>query len=154
MSILLQGLITGGFGFLKDWWVGKQAQSKKELEIKQAEVATAQTIKLERARSAENNTTERIKQMKSSLKDEIVMFIFYTPLVASIISPFIDLYQSLKADTYTEGMLAIAASDAIGNFSAMPMWYVMIVLLMALWSWGASKEVIDRFFNLFSWKKL
>lgn len=149
---VFKGLITGGFSFLGEWWKGKQEESKKELEIKQEEKRTQQTIRLERAKSAEENTTERIRQMSKSWKDEVVMIIFYTPLVASIVSPFIDLYFAIKSTVYVQGMLAKAASEAVSNFSSMPLWYILIVLLIALYSWGASKEVIDRFFGMFGAK--
>tara|TARA_R110002153_G_scaffold58217_1_gene159648 strand:+ start:1197 stop:1658 length:462 start_codon:yes stop_codon:yes gene_type:complete len=153
MLTLLQGVLTGGFSFLGSWWKGKQEQAVKELDIVQEEKRTEQTIRLKRASAAEGNTSERIKQMNTSWKDEVVMLIFYTPLVASIISPFIDLYFAIRDTTYIQGMLAKAASDAVGNFSSMPLWYILIVLLIALYSWGASKEVIDRFFGMFSFKK-
>jgi hypothetical protein len=152
MVTILTGLLTGGLSFAKEWWKGKQEQSIKELEIKQEERRTDQTIRLEQARAAVGNTNERIKQMANSWKDEVVMIIFYTPLVSGMISPFIDLYFSLKDNSYVQGMLATAASESVDNFSTMPLWYVLIVLLIALYSWGASKEVIDRFFGLFSWR--
>tara|TARA_R100000541_G_C1897352_1_gene83939 strand:- start:10728 stop:11192 length:465 start_codon:yes stop_codon:yes gene_type:complete len=153
MLTLLQGVLTAGIPFLKQWWVGKQEEAKRKLEIKQQVVATKQQILLETAKSSITNTSERIKQMANSFKDEFTMIVIFWPFVTSIISPYIDLYFALKTSSYQQGMLAEASLAAIQSLNQFPLWYTLIVILMILYSWGASKEVIEKFFDMFNFRK-
>jgi len=122
----------------------------RELDIKQQESLTKQSIQLERVKSEVTNTSERIKQMASSFKDEFTMIVIFFPFITSMVSPYVDLYFALQDKDYQQGMLSAASLRAIQALDAFPMWYTLVVILMILYSWGASKEVIAKFFDMFN----
>lgn len=138
MGLLLSGLVTGGFGFFKDWLKGKQENAQAELAIKQAQVATENEIRLQVAKGELDNTNERIKMMKSSWMDEVTYFLFYLPLLNMFISPFVDL---VMIGEYKQGMLAEAASLALTNLNNSPSWYIVMVVILACLSVGYSKGI-------------
>lgn len=145
MNILIGTLLTGGLDFIKAWWKGKKEETQKELEIKQEEKRTDQKIRMENATAGIKQDTSRIKQMANSIKDEIVMIVFYLPLVLMFTSPVVDLWM-LKGE-YQQGMLAEAAAQGLNNLTEAPMWYQFIVVILAMLSWGYSKG-IDQLLSL------
>ena len=150
---IIKGLLTNTVPFISKWWEGKQEESMRELDIKQQESLTKQTIKLEKVKSEVTNTSERIKQMANSFKDEFTMVVIFFPFITSMISPYVDLIYALEEKSYQQGMLAAASLEAIRALDAFPVWYTLVVILMILYSWGASKEVISKFFDIFSFNK-
>ena len=152
MWTILKGAFTLGLPFLQQWWTGKQEEAAKELQIKQQQVATEQQIKLETAKAHITNTSERIKQMANSFKDEFTMIVIFWPFVTSIISPYIDFYFAVTAGSYEQGMLADASLKAIQSLDAFPLWYTAIVILMILYSWGADKEIVGKFLDMFNFR--
>lgn len=153
MWTLLAGLITKGFDFWGEWRKEKAAQIDYKLETDRKIVQTTQDIRLQNATANVKNTSERIKQMAKSWKDEFTMIVFYAPFITNLLSPFIDLYMALKVDVYEQGMLAAASLTAIQSLDSFPIWYVLIVILMTLWSWGASENVQNKFLDLFNFRK-
>lgn len=154
LPVIIKGLITGGWSFFTKWKEGKHEEALEELSIKKEERSAQNQIRLENARSGNNNTSERIKQMANSFKDEFTMIVVFAPFVTSIISPYLDLYFALKDSSYQQGMLADASLQAVQSLNEFPLWYVVLVILMVLWSWGASKEVINRFLDMIpKWRK-
>ncbi|AKO61095.1 hypothetical protein AXI76_gp194 [Pseudoalteromonas phage H101] len=153
MWTIVKGLVTNLIPFASQWWKGKQEEAMRELDIKQQESLTRQNIKLERVRSEVTNTSERIKQMANSFKDEFTMIVIFFPFITSMISPYVDLFYALKEKAYQQGMLADASLKAIEALDSFPIWYTLVVILMILYSWGASKEVISKFFDMFSFNK-
>ncbi len=149
MFTIATGLITGGFGFLKQWWSGKQEQTKQELHIKQETVRVANEIKLKQVVGQLDIDAERVKQMDKSWKDEWFMILFSIPLVNMFISPFLDL---LMTGIYTQGMLATAASQALTNLDTAPVWYIVVILSMVFLSWGYRKG-LDRVLNIMNFGK-
>lgn len=152
-TTLLSGLISEGWGFFSKWREEKAKQAEMKLKNETKIVDTTQNIRYEKATSDIKNTSERIAQMAKSWKDEFIMLVFYTPFVTNMISPFLDLYMSLKEGSYQQGMLAKASLESIQSLDAFPWWYVLLVILIALWSWGADKETINKFLDVISFKK-
>ena len=150
MMTLIMGLLTKGFDFWGEYRKEKAAQIDYKLQTERKIVETTQNIRLENASADVKNTSERIKQMAKSWKDEFTMLIFYAPFITNLISPFVDLYFAMKDGLYQQGMLAQASLTAIQSLNEFPIWYVLIVVLMTLWSWGASKEVINKFVDMFT----
>ncbi|AOQ26821.1 hypothetical protein [Vibrio phage S4-7] len=146
MGVILKGLLTGGFSFLSSWWEGKQEEAKMELQIKQAQKATDNTIKLKYATGEIEADNERIKQMELSWKDEWFTLLFSIPLVNLFISPFVDL---IMIGEYQEGMLASAANTALQNLDSAPTWYVFIIVVMVMLSYGYRKG-IDQILGIWS----
>ena len=138
MMTLIMGLLTKGFDFWGEYRKEKAAQVDYKLQTERKIVETTQNIRLENATADVKNTSERIKQMAKSWKDEFTMLIFYAP------------YFAMKDGLYQQGMLAQASLTAIQSLNEFPIWYVLIVVLMTLWSWGASKEVINKFVDMFT----
>lgn len=147
MPTWITGVLTGGFSFLSEWWKGKQEESKQKLLIEQAKTATLNEIKLKQATASIENDTISISQMEKSWKDEYLLILFSLPLIAMFISPFLDLIFAV--DGYKEGMLAGAAMVALKNLDACPDWYVYIVTVFVMVSYGYRKG-IDRLFTLFN----
>lgn len=146
MPTWLTGVLTGGFSFLTSWWEGKQKQAQQELEISKAKAETENTIRLQQARGEIENDGISITQMQTSWKDEWFLILFSLPLIAMFLSPFIDLIMT--ADEYKDGMLGQAAMEALRNLDAAPDWYVYIVTVMVMVSYGYRKG-IDKLFSLF-----
>ena len=149
---IIKGLATNAIPFVQKWWTGKQEEAMRELDIKQQESLTKQSIQLERVKSEVTNTSERIKQMANSFKDEFTMIVIFFPFITSMISPYVDLFYALQEKSYQQGMLSDASLKSIQALDAFPLWYTLIVILMILYSWGASKEVISKFFDMFNFK--
>lgn len=147
-ATLLSGLLSKGFSFFTEWREEKAKQATLKLQNETKIVETTQNIRYEKATADVKNTSERIAQMAKSFKDEFTMFVIFTPLVTSMISPYVDLYFVLQSGSYELGMLAAASSEAIASFNNMPVWYTSIVILMIMWSWGASKEIINKILDL------
>ena len=150
---LVKGIFTTGVPFIKDWWAGKQEEAYRELEIKKQESLTLQQIKLQQAKAEVTNTSERIKQMAKSFKDEFTMIVIFTPLITSMISPYVDLFYVLKVKDYQQGMLAEASLVAIQSLDSFPIWYVAIVMVMILYSWGANNDMVTKFFDIINFRK-
>ena len=150
MITLATGLITGGFGFLKQWWSGKQEQAKQELNIKQETVRVKNEIKLKQVVGQLDIDQERVKQMAKSWKDEYWLILYSIPLINMFISPFVDL---IMLGEYSEGMLAKAASAALTNLDTAPLWYIIVILMMTFLSWGYRKG-LDKVLDLMLSKKI
>lgn len=149
MPTWVTGILTGGFSFLSEWWKGKQEQSKQKLEIEQAKQRTLNEIKLKQVSSEIESDLISIRQMETSWKDEWFLILFSTPLVAMFLSPFIDIY--MIEGEYKDGMLGRAAMEALHNLDAAPDWYVYLVTVIVLVSYGYRKG-IDKMFSLFKRK--
>lgn len=146
MPTWVTGILTGGFSFLSEWWKGKQEQAKQELAIKQAKIETLNQIKLKQVVGEIENDGISIRQMESSWKDEWFLILFSLPLVAMFLSPFIDLF--FMEGGYKDGLLGLAAMEALRNLDAAPDWYVYIVTVMVMVSYGYRKG-IDKLFSMF-----
>ena len=146
VASLITGIVTGGFGFLKEWWKGKQELSLQELSIRQEITRTKNELELKKVTAQLDIDKERVDQMAKSWKDEISMFIFYIPLFTMFLSPFADI---IMLGVYSEGMLAIAAKEALTNLDQAPSWYIFIVVVMTMLNYGYEKGV-DQIFSLIS----
>ena len=152
MPTWITGVVTGGFSFLSEWWKGKQEQAKQELSIKQETVRVKNELKLKQVVAQLDEDGERVKQMAKSFKDEWFMILFSIPLINMFISPFVDLFF---LDSYQDGMLATAASEALQNLDKAPMWYTAIIIMMTCLSWGYRRG-IDGILNIITrggWSK-
>ena len=148
IPVIIKGLITGGFSFAKEWWEGKQEESKRELELKQEEKRTEQQLRLLEIQAQVSEDGERVNQMRYSWKDEFWLIVFSIPLLNMFLSPFVDL---MMLPTYEKGMLANAASEALSNLDNAPDWYVVIIFIMCCLSWGYRKG-IDQLLGIFTRK--
>ncbi len=144
MPTWITGVITGGFSFLTDWWKGKQAESRQKLAIMQERVRVDNELQVKRITAELDEDFERVKQMSTSWKDEWFLILFSIPLVNLFISPFVDL---LYVDTYKQGMLATAATEALNNLDSAPLWFIIVILTMLFLSWGYRKG-LDRVIDL------
>ena len=136
MGLFLKGLLTGGIGFITEWFKTKQEVARTELEIKKEHARTINQMKLDTLKSELDGDAERIRQMDRSWRDEWFTIIFSLPLVAMFISPFVDLWMSGQ---YHAGRLAQAASQALQNLDNAPPWYIFVVLMMVFLSYGYRK---------------
>ena len=146
---ILKGILTGGFSFLSDWWKGKQEEAKKELEIKQEKIRVDNQIRLKQISAQLDIDAERVRQMDKSWKDEWWLLVFSIPLLNMFLSPFLDLYM---VGVYKEGMLAVAASEALQNLDTAPTWYIVVILMMTFLSWGYRKG-LDQVLGLLKIKR-
>lgn len=149
MISLITGVVTGGFGFLSEWWKGKQEQSIQKLKIKQETARVKNEIAIKQATAQLDINAMRVRQMEHSWKDEWWLFIYSIPLLNMFVSPFVDL---IMIGTYKQGMLAEAAAESLANLSAAPSWYILIIIVMTFLSWGYRKG-IDQVLSILSLKK-
>ncbi|AUR83467.1 TMhelix containing protein [Vibrio phage 1.034.X._10N.261.46.B7] len=84
---------------------------------------------------------EATKQMAGSWKDEYLLILFSLPLIGMFTSPFIDL---IMADTYHNGDLLTASTQALHNLEGAPDWYINIVVMMVAVSFGYRKLINYR----------
>ena len=123
MMTLIMGLLTKGFDFWGEYRKEKAAQVDYKLQTDRKIVETTQNIRLENATADVKNTSERIKQMAKSWKDEFTMLIFYAPFITNLISPFVDLYFAMKDGLYQQGMLAQASIFIFFLFRPVIIWF-------------------------------
>ena len=142
-------LITAGVSLLTTWVKGKQEVAEKKTELKKATQQALHTHQMKLLEGEQSESLIRIKAMNNSWKDEWWLVIFSIPLVNMFISPFLDLYY---LGEYQEGMLALAASEALQNLDKAPLWYITTILMMVFLSWGY-KRGFDNVLGLLNKRK-
>lgn len=123
MAIGIASLLTGGITTLVGKWFdnkSKESDAKHEQKITKI------------AQQGDWETTA-VAQMAKSFKDEYLLFIFTLPLIATFISPFVDLFM---LGEYTQGCLQKAAATGLAGLESAPDWYTYLIGMMTGVSYG------------------
>ncbi len=123
MALNIASILTGGITNLVGKWFDNKS---KESDAKHIQ-------KLTKIETQGNWETTAVAQMAKSFKDEYLLFIFTLPLIATFISPFVDL---IMLGNYTQGCLQTAASTGLKGLEDAPDWYTYLIGMITGVSYG------------------
>lgn len=125
MSIVatLIGLVPSIISGVKEYVGKKQDLQKLRREAAVELERTTLLAQIERAKSADIADTEldKLSLENTGWKDEYLLFITTTPLVLTMVSPFLDLW--FLTTEYKDGMLANAVLEGFTSLSSAPEYY-------------------------------